>query len=99
MQGSADGLIIMLKTGYLKRPAQHRLAFRELGLAIGLRAVPIIANEFQNEKNPFGSRPSALRLIHLLLPYERLSDEIIDFWLPFAENPDETGKPIKTSTR
>ena len=92
IQGSGDGLMIMLKIGYLKRPAQHRLAFRELGLATGLRAVPIIANEFQNERNPFGSRPSALRLIDLLLPYERLSDEIIDFWLPYAENPDESWK-------
>ena len=92
MQGSGDGLMIMLKTGYLKRPAQHRLAFRELGLAIGLRAVPIIANEFQSESKAFGSRPSARRLIDLLLPYERLSDEIIDFWLPYAENPDESWK-------
>ena len=88
IQGSGDGLMIMLKTGYLKRPARHRLAFRDSGLAIGLRAVPIIANKFQNERNQFGSRPSALRLIDLLLPYERLSDEIIDFWLPYAENPD-----------
>ena len=92
MQGSGDGLMIMLKTGYLKRPAEHRLAFRELGLAIGLRGVPIIANEFQNERNAFGSRPSALRLIDLLLPYERLSDEIIDFWLPYAEDRDESWK-------
>src|SRR5215813_11071064 len=34
----------------------------------GLRAVPIIANEFQNDKNAFGSRPCALQLIDLLLP-------------------------------
>ena len=92
MQGSGDGLMIMLKTGYLKRPARHRLAFRELGLAIGLRAVPIIANKFQNERNAFGSRPSTLRLIDLLLPYERLSNELIDFWLPYAEDPDESWK-------
>ena len=90
MQGSGDGLMIMLKTGYLKRPARHRLAFRELGLAIGLRAVPIIANE--NERNAFGNRPSAVQLIDLLLPYEGLSDEIIDFWLPYAEDPDESWK-------
>ena len=84
MQGSHDGLMIMLKTGYLKRPAEHRLAFRELGLAIGLRAVSIIARAFQNERND-----SLPRLIDLLLPYERLSDEIIDLWLPHAEYPDE----------
>jgi hypothetical protein len=92
MQGSGDGLMIILKTGYLKRPARHRLAFRELGLAIGLRALPIIAREFQNEGNALGSRPSLLRLIGLLLPYERLSEELIDFWLPYAEDPDESWK-------
>jgi hypothetical protein len=83
---------VTVETGYLKRPAQHRLAFRELGLAIGLRAVPIIANEFQNDRNAFGSRPCALQLIDLLLPYEPLSDEIIDCWLPYAEDPDESWK-------
>jgi hypothetical protein len=50
MQGAGDGLKIMLKSAYLKRPAEYRLAFRELGLAIGLRAVPIIARAFQNER-------------------------------------------------
>lgn len=67
MQGSGDGLMIMLRTGYLKRPVEHRLAFRELGLAIGLRAVPIIARASQNERKAFGSRPALLRLIELLL--------------------------------
>jgi hypothetical protein len=80
----------MLKTGYLKRPAEYRLAFRELGLAIGLRAVPIITRAFQNERKALGSRPSLLRLIEILLPYERLSDDIIGFWLPYAEDPDES---------
>ena len=90
MQGSEYGLMIMLQRGYLEQPAEHRLAFRELGLAIGLRAVPIIARTFQNERKAFGSRPSLLRSIDLLLPYERLSDEIIDLWLPYAELPDES---------
>jgi hypothetical protein len=53
MQGSGDGLMTMLKTRYLQQPTRHRLAFRELGLAIGLRAVPIIANALQDESNVF----------------------------------------------
>jgi hypothetical protein len=85
IQGSVNGLMMLLKTGYLKRPPEYRLAFRELGLAIGLRAVPA----FQNERKAFGSRPSLLRLIDLFPPYARLSDEIIDLWLPYAEDPDE----------
>jgi hypothetical protein len=90
MQGAGHGLKIMLMTGYLKRPAEDRLAFRELGLAIGLRAVPIIARAFENERTAFGNRPSLLRLIDLLLPYERLNDDIIGLWLPCAEDPDES---------
>ena len=81
--------MILLKTGYLKRPAEHRLAFRELGLAIGLRAVPIIARAFQ-ESEAFEGRPSLLRLIDLFLPYGRLIDEIIDLWRRYAEDPDES---------
>jgi hypothetical protein len=90
MQGAGDGLKIMLKTGYLKRPAEHRLAFRELGLAIGLRTVPIIARAFQNERTAFGNRPSLFLLIDPILSYERLSDDIIGLWLPYAENPNES---------
>ncbi len=89
IQGSSNGLMILLKTGYLKRPAEHRLAFRELGLAIGLRAVPIIARALQ-ESEAFEGRPSLLRLIDLFLPYGRLSDEIIDLWRRYAEDPDES---------
>ena len=92
VQGSGDGLMIMLKTGYLKQPARHRLAFRELGLAIGLRAVPIIANTLQSERIAFESRPSLLRIMERLRPYKPLSDEIIEFWLPYVEGPDETWK-------
>jgi hypothetical protein len=67
------------------------LAFRELGLAIGLRGPQIICEAFQNERSAFESRSSLLRLIDMLLPYERLSDEIIDFWLPYEEeDPDES---------
>jgi len=91
MEGSANGLMIMLEAGYLKHPAGRRLAFRELGLATGLRAVPLIVTKFQNENKAFG-RPALLRLIDLLLHYERLSDEIIDLWLPYAEDPDESWK-------
>jgi hypothetical protein len=92
LQGSRDGLMIMLKAGYLKRPAAHRLAFRELGLAIGLRAVPIIARAFRNKKIS-ESRSSVPRLIEVFLPYyERLSDQIIDSWLPYTQDPDESWK-------
>ena len=89
IQGSSNGLMILVKTGYLKRPTRHRLAFRELGLAIGLRAVPNIVRALQ-ESEAFETRPSLLRLTDPLPSYEHLSDQIIDLWLPYAEDPDES---------
>jgi hypothetical protein len=38
------GIMAFLGSGYLNQPASHHLAFRELGLAIGLRALPIIGD-------------------------------------------------------
>jgi hypothetical protein len=58
MDACAKGFIAMLASGYLSRPASHRLAFRELGLAIGLRALPIIADVITKDKSKFGSRPA-----------------------------------------
>jgi hypothetical protein len=72
----------------MDQPAAHRLAFREIGLAIGLGALPIIANVIDN--NRFGDRPSLRRLVELLLPYESLSEDIIGVWLRHARYQDES---------
>jgi hypothetical protein len=50
-----NGLIAFLASRQLNRPASHRLAFRELGLAIGLRALPIIADAVTKDRSRFGS--------------------------------------------
>jgi hypothetical protein len=92
MHGSGDGLNVILKTGYLKRLPQHRLAFRELGLAIGLRAVPILSNILHDKTSLFGNQSSLVQALDLLLPCEGLSNEIVSFWLPYSEDPDESWK-------
>jgi hypothetical protein len=76
----------------MKRPAKYRLAFRELGLAIGLRGLPIIREALQNERSVLSNKPSLVRIIGTLLRYETLSDEIVDLWLPYAEGPDDSWK-------
>lgn len=92
IKGCRNGLMLLLDRGYLNRPAPHRLAFRELGLAIGLRALPTIANSVQKNRSAFGSRPALPQTIDLLLPYESLGDEIVGLWLPHAEHQDESWK-------
>jgi hypothetical protein len=92
LQGCCNSLTLLLRGGYLNRPTQHRLAFRELGLAIGLRALPIIANAVGKNRSTFENRPALHQTIDLLLPYEALSDEIIGLWLQHAEHPHESWK-------
>jgi hypothetical protein len=92
IEGCREGLMLLLARGYLNWPIPHRLAFRELGLAIGLRALPIIADAVEKNKNTSESSPALLQTIDQLLPYETLSDEIVGLWLPHAEHQDETWK-------
>jgi hypothetical protein len=81
-----DGFAMLLASRYFNRPAEHRLAFRELGLAIGLRALPIIAELVAKDS---GVPPALASNIQLLLRHERLHDEIVTFWLAHAQRPDE----------
>jgi hypothetical protein len=90
MQGACDSLMLLLQTGYLNQPTAHRLAFRELGLAIGLRALPILADAVNKKRSMFESRPALRQIIDLLLPYLSLSDEIIGLWLPYAGSRPES---------
>ena len=72
------------------RPASHRLAFRELGLAIGMRALPIIANAVVKRKIGVGNRPALRRAMDFLQRHESLGDEIVSTWLPHAQHQDES---------
>lgn len=85
------GGLNLLGTGYLNRPTSQRLPLRELGLAIGLRALGIIADRAKGTPE-FQSRPALRRTFDLLLPYQSLSDSIIDAWLPHAQQQDEIWK-------
>jgi hypothetical protein len=92
IEGCREGLMLVLDRGYLNWPIPHRLAFRELGLAIGLRALPVIADAVEKNRNTSESSPALLQTIDQLLPYESLSDQIVGLWLPHAEHQDESWK-------
>jgi hypothetical protein len=70
-----EGLSHYARLGELRRPASQRLAFRELGLAIGLSAVGVIGA-------PSGGAGSELQQwIDRLKPYLALAAGIRSFWL------------------
>jgi hypothetical protein len=87
MDACRRGLMALLAGRHLNRPLAHRLAFRELGLAIGLRALPVIADTTATSR--IRSRPGLQRAVELLLPYESLGEEIIRIWLPYAQHQDK----------
>jgi hypothetical protein len=83
-----NGLIAFLAGRQLSRPASYRLAFRELGLATGLSALPMIADVISKDRTRFGNRPTLGWTVHHLLPYSSLSDTIVSFWMPHAQHLD-----------
>jgi len=64
-----------------RRPASRRLAFRELGLAIGLFAVELIEKETGTEHRHLSRAAEVQEQIRGLAPYVALGSEINSFWL------------------
>ncbi len=75
------GLDHYARQGELHQPASRRLAFRELGLAIGLRAVSLMRAQLE-AGDVSGPRPRELSArLDALLPFVRLRPLIDAFWL------------------
>ena len=79
LAASAAGLQAYAKGGELRLPAEYRLAFRELGLAIGLHAVRLMWQVAEREPN--GPLSSAVRArLQALMQYAPLGEQIESFW-------------------
>jgi hypothetical protein len=73
----------------LNNAVSHRLAFRELGLAIGLKAVSAIAHTIEEHHTHFENRGGLSRSIDLLQRHMLIGDEIISAWLVYGEHQDK----------
>ncbi len=77
LAAAAAGLKHYARRGELDRPATMRLAFRELGLAIGLHAVERLRQAVAEGRG----RPELRQRIEDLARYTPLGAEIESFWL------------------
>jgi len=75
------GLSIYGKDETMQLPAIYRLAFRELGLAIGLQAIPRIESLANREPDLFRSESSLVPMLNDLKHYLQLQEQIERFWL------------------
>ena len=81
LESSLIGLDSFLKENSLKLPARYRLAFRELGLSIGLRATEKIRELINQKSGPLRGKNSLHSLLKLLDRYAGLREIIENFWL------------------
>ncbi len=66
---------------FLKSPAQYRLAFRELGLTIGLHALERLQGLFQQTPRSFSMKQRLLLQTERLMQYIPLGDSVETYWL------------------
>jgi hypothetical protein len=78
VQAASDSLVAFASQPDLSYPAEYRLAFRELGLSIGLRAIDRIRDIVQSNRDLFVN--SAKKESDSLRRYTALGEAIEDFW-------------------
>lgn len=75
------GIENFVRGSALKLNAEHRLAFREFGLSIGLKAVQRMQKVIQHNPSPFGSKHRVNSRIEALLRFAPYGEMIEKFWL------------------
>jgi len=78
MNAALSGLESAQEGRYSSQPAEHRLAFRELGLSVGLRAVKRLPAFY--EKAPVSGMKGLQKKIDALLNHMSLAQTIEGFW-------------------
>lgn len=81
LAAAAAGLHHYRGQGDLARGAGQRLAFRELGLVIGLHALPIIDEAISTRRDAFRDASGLAHRLGPLGEFTGLGTDIVDFWL------------------
>ena len=84
LESSLIGLDSFVKENSLKLPAGYRLAFRELGLSIGLQAVEKIRELIEQKSGLLRKKDSLQAVVKSLSRYAELREIIDKFWLEEA---------------
>lgn len=79
LNASLSGLRYYATSGELQAPAEYRLAFRELGLAIGLQAAERLWHQSEVERSALNG--DIRKQLEALIRYFPLAEQIRAFWL------------------
>jgi hypothetical protein len=75
-----EGLVLSLRHGEWQQPASRRLAFRELGLVIGLSTIELFQKETDDGRRSVFANAELRARIQSLVPYVALRSAIVSFW-------------------
>ena len=81
LDASLSGLASLARKNSWDYPADYRLAFRELGLSIGFRALEKLEEFIKNQQGPLKMDPAWHTRIERLAIYGDLREQIESFWL------------------
>ncbi len=81
LEASLTGLTAFDREGSLKFPADVRLAFRELGLSIGLKAARRLSEFIRRNERALGGEGGPKLQTQALKEYDALAEAIDRFWL------------------
>ena len=90
LSGAETGLKGFVEQAQLGYPADYRLAFRELGLSIGIHAIARIQKIICSHLTKFSNRHELSSRLSTLQPYLPLADNIENFWLQPANQQSNT---------
>ncbi|MUV13143.1 hypothetical protein GN331_02875 [Lysobacter sp. HX-5-24] len=85
---AANGLTRYLATQPFARPLENRLAFRELGLAIGLQAVTRLWTVLERDAASLDAQPTLRRALDQLVAQVPLARAITDTWCDVERSND-----------
>ena len=80
LTASLTGLQVYANGRETELPAGQRLAFRELGLAIGLQAVARMWQTLENRPAGVSARPVIRTRLQALMQFVPLADNLVTFW-------------------
>ena len=80
LDAAITGLHFYARSDELWQPARFRLAFRELGLAIGLQAVERMQHALASQGQHDAEKPGERARLDTLMRYTGLRDDIEAFW-------------------
>ncbi len=90
LASSLSGLNALAGKDPFASPARYRLAFREFGLSIGLKAVGRLKEMMEEYPDPFGDLRRLGPAIAVLMLYRPLAENIETFWLQSANRESDT---------